>query len=422
MTRTARKVSRLEQAVLLCRSCENPVTDSVVDLGLSPLANSYVPKTRLEEQEVFYPLHPRVCRTCWLVQIPVFEKPEDIFSDYAYFSSFSDSWVKHAKRYTEDVTRRFKLGDQSLVVEVASNDGYLLRHFVDLNITCLGVEPAANVAKVAMKQGIPTEIAFFGRSCARKLVKERGKADLIIGNNVLAQVPDLHDFLAGMQTLLSAHGVITVEFPHWLTTMEKCEFDTIYHEHFSYFSLIALEALLEKQGLAVFDVTELPTHGGSLRVFIKHQRDGMHQKTANVEAIRRKELSAQLNSLSAYQSFASEVRRIKQDLLLKLIECKRQGLKICGYGAPAKGNTLLNYCGIRTDFLDFTVDKNPEKQNKFLPGARIPIFDPQKIREEKPDRILILPWNLKEEIMKQCDFARQWGAKFIVPIPKVLEL
>jgi hypothetical protein len=345
--------------------------------------------------------------------------PEDIFSDYAYFSSFSDSWLAHARAYTDTVTERFRLNRRSWVVEIASNDGYLLQYFLPKGIPVLGIEPAANVAREAIRRGIPTEVVFFGESTARELVARGRRADLIIGNNVLAHVPDPNGFVAGLKILLGADGVVTLEFPHLSQLMRHNQFDTIYHEHVCYFSLTAASSLFARHELRVFDVEELPTHGGSLRVYVCHQEDSKKPVAAAVTDLLAREENDGLRTLRPYLAFDEQVKRTKRRLLDFLIAAKDAGRTVVGYGAPAKGNTLLNYCGIRTDFLEYTVDKSPHKQGRLLPGTRIPIFAPERIRETKPDLLLILPWNLKDEIMGHMSFVREWGGRFLVPIPSV---
>jgi len=369
--------------------------------------------------EPFYPLHAQVCGNCFLVQLQAYVTPEDIFSDYAYFSSYSDSWLAHAKKYTDQMVERFGLGANSLVVELASNDGYLLQYFVEKRVPVLGIEPAANVAEVAKKKGVPTLVKFFGRETARELAAAGKQADLLLGNNVLAQVPDLNDFVAGMKILLKPLGIITMEFPHLQRLMEENQFDTIYHEHFSYFSFLTAEKIFAAHGLTLFDVEELPTHGGSLRIYGRHKEDSSKPVSARVTDLRKREETAGYTRLETYSRFAEQVKETKRKLLEFLIEAKRGGKKIAGYGAPGKGNTLLNYCAIRSDFLDYTVDRNPYKHGRFLPGTHVPIYPPDRIQETKPDFLLILPWNLKDEIIKQNAFIREWGGKFVVPIPEV---
>jgi hypothetical protein len=375
---------------------------------------------QLNQMEPFYPLRVYVCEHCFLVQLQEYVRPENIFTEYAYFSSYSDSWLQHAKTYTERIVERFYLGPHSQVVELASNDGYLLQYFVQKGILSLGVEPAANVARVAMEKGIPTVVKFFGVKTAQELSRERYQADLLLGNNVLAQVPDLNDFVAGMKLLLKPEGVITMEFPHLMRLIEENQFDTIYHEHFSYFSFSTVERVFAAHGLMLFDVEELPTHGGSLRIYARHAEDTSKSVSQRVVELKSREDAAGFNCLEYYFSFAEKVKETKRRLLDFLIKAKREGKSIAGYGAPGKGNTLLNYCGIRTDFIDYTVDRNPYKHGRYTPGTHIPIYDPDRISETRPDYIFILPWNLKTEIMKQLAYVRDWGAQFVVPIPEVM--
>jgi SAM-dependent methyltransferase len=402
-----------------CRFCGHPLEQTFVDLGMSPLCESYLSAEQLNQMEPFYPLHVFVCGNCFLVQLEEYVSAENIFSDYAYFSSYSDSWLAHAKRYSDLMVQRFGINSQSLVVEVASNDGYLLQYFVEKKIPVLGIEPAANVAEVAVKKNVPTAVKFFGRRTALELAAEGKQADLLLGNNVLAQVPDLNDFVAGMKILLKSRGVITIEFPHLMRLMAENQFDTIYHEHFSYFSLITSENIFAAHGLTIFDVEELSTHGGSLRIYARHTEDTSKPVEARVLELRRREQAAGFGHLECYASFAEQVKETKRNLLDFLIEAKRAGKHIAGYGAPGKGNTLLNFCAIRTDFLDYTVDRSPYKQDKFLPGTHIPIHHPDRIKQTRPDYVLILPWNLKDEIIEQNGYIREWGGQFVVPIPKV---
>jgi len=401
-----------------CLSCGTALQHTFVDLGMSPLCESYVPKERLNEAEPFYPLHVYVCDQCFLVQLEEYVSPEAIFTEYAYFSSYADSWVEHMRRYADMITQRLSLTRDSLVVEVASNDGYLLQHFVEKGIPVLGVEPAANVARVATAKGIPTLVQFFGEETAREMVAGGLRADLICGANVLAQVPRPNDFVKGLQLLLKPGGVVTIEFPHLLRLMAENQFDTIYHEHFSYFSFLSAERIFAAQGLTVFDVEELPTHGGSLRLYARHAEDTARPVTSRARELRQREIEAGIWRLETYARFGEQVKETKRRLLEFLIEVKRHGKTVVGYGAPGKGNTLLNYCGVRTDFIDFTVDRSPYKQGKFLPGTRIPIHHPDRIRETKPDYVLILPWNFKDEIVEQMAFIRDWGGRFVVPIPE----
>jgi SAM-dependent methyltransferase len=406
-------------SISVCRSCGEKLTESFCDLGMSPPSNAYLPADRLNKAEAFFPLHAYVCAKCLLVQLEQFQAPEEIFSDYAYFSSYSDSWLAHCKDYTEQMRARFGLGAGSQVVEIASNDGYLLQYFKGAGIPVLGIEPAANVARVAEEKGIPTVVKFFGTETAAGLVKEGVRADLLLGNNVLAHVPALNDFVAGMKLLLKPGGVITMEFPHLLRLMAENQFDTIYHEHFSYFSFISVNTVFERHGLTLFDVDRIPTHGGSLRIYARHAQDDSKPVTERVSDLLRAEKEAGLDRLEAYRAFAEQVRETKRALLEFLIDAKRQGKSIVGYGAAAKGNTLLNYCGIRTDFLDYVVDRNPHKAGKFLPGTHIPIVAPERIRETRPDYVLILPWNIRNEIVQQMAHVRDWGGRFVVPIPRV---
>lgn len=402
-----------------CRFCGTKLEHTFVDLGMSPLCESYLSADQLNQMEPFYPLRVYVCENCFLVQLEAYVTPEHIFADYAYFSSYSDSWLAHAKKYTDQMVERFGIGASSFVVELASNDGYLLQYFVEKKVPVLGIEPAANVAAVAIGRGVPTLVKFFGRETARELADSGKQADLLLGNNVLAQVPDLNDFVAGMKILLKPGGIITMEFPHLQRLMEENQFDTIYHEHFSYFSLLTAEKIFAAHGLTLFDVEELPTHGGSLRIFVRHVEDSSKPVTSRVTDLRAREVSAGYTKMESYSRFAEQVKETKRKLLEFLIQAKRGGKKIVGYGAPGKGNTLLNYCAIRSDFLDYTVDRNPYKHGRFLPGTHVPIFSPERIRETQPDYLLILPWNLKDEIIKQNAFIREWGGKFVVPIPEV---
>jgi SAM-dependent methyltransferase len=397
------------------------MTRTFVDLGSSPLANSYLEPGQLAEGEVFYPLHVRVCEQCLLVQLPTFASPVEIFGDYAYFSSYSDSWVEHARRYVELVVKRFGLGESNQVVEVASNDGYLLQFFHAHGVPTIGVEPAANVAAAAEERGIRTVVDFFGERLAAQLVAEQDAADLIIGNNVFAHVPDVHDFTEGLRRLLKPDGVVTLEFPHLLRLIEERQFDTIYHEHFSYFSLLSAERVLRAHELAVFDVEELPTHGGSLRIYVAH-RDGPHEPESSVARVREKEERAGLERLDTYLRFHDAARAAKRELLGFLLDAKRSGKSVVAYGAAAKGVTLLNYCGIGRDFIDYVVDRSPYKQGRFLPGVRLPIHAPERIAETRPNVLLVLPWNLADEIAEQMAFVRSWGCELVVPIPEVAVL
>jgi hypothetical protein len=402
-----------------CRFCGAPLSHVFVDLGASPLANSYLEPADLRKAESFYPLCVYVCGECFLVQLPEEERPEAIFSDYAYFSSYSESWLRHAETYAAAMVERFGLGPGHRVVEIASNDGYLLRWFAARGIPVLGVEPAANVAAAAEAAGIPTLVKFFGEATARELVTAGTRADLLVGNNVLAHVPGLNDFVAGLKLLLAPAGVLTMEFPHLLRLMAEDQFDTIYHEHYSYFSFTTVQQVFAAHGLTLFDVEELPTHGGSLRIYGRHDEGSSKPVGERVADLLAREEAAGLSRLDTYRSFDEQVRRVKRGLLRFLIQAKEEGRSIAGYGAPAKGNTLLNYCGVRTDLLDYTVDRSPHKQGRFLPGTRIPIHGPDRLRETRPDYVLILPWNLKDEIVEQMADVRSWGGRFVVAIPEV---
>lgn len=410
--------SALSTRVPHCRLCATALRHSFVDLGMSPLCESFLKGEQLDAMEPYFPLHVLVCEECFLVQLQEYVSPEHIFREYAYFSSYSTSWVEHARRYCEAIAKRLGLGADSLAVELASNDGYLLQHFGPLGVPVLGIEPARNVAQVATAKGIETVTEFFGVKLAQRLIAERRKADLIIGNNVLAQVPDLNDFVAGIALLLAPAGVVTLEFPHLERLMAENQFDTIYHEHFSYFSLITIGILAARHGLKVIDVEELPTHGGSLRVYLAH-RVSAHRVSAAVDALVAREKALGLDDIATYAAFQANVRQTKHKLLAFLIAAKAAGKTIVGYGAPGKGNTLLNYCGIGTDFLDFTVDRNPYKHGLYTPGMHIPILTPEAIDRARPDYVLILPWNLKTEIAHQMRHIGDWGGQFIIPIPEV---
>jgi hypothetical protein len=399
-----------------CRLCGTSLTKTFVDLGMSPLCESYISADHLDEAESFYPLHVRLCDSCLLVQLPAYVPGEDIFSDYAYFSSYSDSWVAHAKRYADLMTDRLGLTSDSLVTEVASNDGYLLQHFVARDIPVLGVEPAANVAEVARSRGVRTESRFLGPQTGRELAGEFGRADLVAANNVFAHVPDITGFAAGLRALVKDSGVVTLEFPHLLRLMERRQYDTIYHEHYSYLSLLTASRTLATAGLRVTDVDELETHGGSLRVYARPDEPAV-EPSASVKAVLGAEESAGLHTVAGHTGFASEVLRIKSDLLRFLLDAAGAGKSVAGYGAPGKGNTLLNHCGIRSDLLSYTVDRSPYKQGKFLPGTHIPIYPPDRLAETKPDYVLVLPWNLREEISAQLDYVRSWGGRLVFPIP-----
>ncbi len=402
-----------------CRFCYSQLNQIVVDLGMQPLCESFVSEEQKDGMEPFYPLQAYVCEDCLLVQVLDFVGGEDIYSHYAYFSSYSDSWLLHSKNYADMATDRFNLDSTTQVVEIASNDGYLLQYFIKKGIPVLGIEPATNIAEVAVDKGIPTINRFFGVGAARNLVSAGTRADLLIGNNVLAHVPDLNDFVAGMKILLNPDGVITMEFPHLACMFEHNQFDTIYQEHYSYYSFISVQRVFDSHGLTIFDVDEIQTHGGSLRIYARHSDDQGRAITAAVEDLLQRERRDGYDDMEIYRKFGDRVMETKRKLLEFLIQAKREGKQIAAYGAPGKGNTLLNYCGIRQDFIDYTVDRNPFKHNKYLPGTRIPIFTPEKIAETKPDFILLLPWNLKAELMDQLKYAREWGAKFIIPIPEV---
>jgi hypothetical protein len=403
---------------IACRFCGAQLSDTVVDLGMSPLCESYVRPEQLDAMEPFYPLRVLVCRRCWLVQLGQYVTAESIFSEYAYYSSFSDSWVQHARDYTSKMIDRFGLGATSQVVEVASNDGYLLQWFVKAGVPSIGIEPAANVAGAAGGRGVTTLVRFFGSELAKELVADGRGADLLVGNNVLAQVPDLNDFVAGLAILLTPRGVLTLEFPHVLRLIDENQFDTIYHEHFSYFSAHTTRAIFASHGLELFDVEEIPTHGGSLRVYGRHVDDTTKPVTSAVGELLAQEQAFGLTEVDRYLRFSDQVEETKRSILRLLIQLKGEGKRVAGYGAPGKGNTLLNYCGIRSDFLDFTVDRNTYKQGLFLPGTHIPIYPPEEIDLRKPDYVFILPWNFKDEIVTQMARIREWGGRFIVPIPE----
>ncbi len=403
----------------VCRFCGTALRHTFTDLGMSPPCETILTAEQLNQMEAFYPLHVLVCEKCFLVQLEQYVSPESIFTEYAYFSSYSDSWLAHAKAYTDLMIERFHLDSNSQVIELASNDGYLLQYFVQKGVPVLGIEPAVNVAREATNKGIPTLVKFFGAELAADMARDGMQADLILGNNVLAQVPDLCSFVQGMKTLLKPRGVITLEFPHLMRLMEGNQFDTIYHEHFSYFSFLTTIKIMARFGLTVFDVEELSTHGGSLRVHARHEEDIAKAVSERARELAEREQRAGFTRLETYSRFDEKVKETKRKILEFLISAKRAGKSIAGYGAPGKGNTLLNYCGIRTDFLDYTVDRNPYKHGKFLCGTHIPVFAPEKIRETRPDYILILPWNLKNEIREQLAYVREWGGKLVVPIPEV---
>jgi SAM-dependent methyltransferase len=402
-----------------CRFCGAPLSRTFVDLAMSPLCETYPSPAELNRGEVYYPLHVYVCEQCFLVQLEQYESAEKIFGDYPYFSSYSDSWLKHAEKYCGAMRQRLGLNSDSFVVEVASNDGYLLQYFVRQGVPVLGIEPAANVAKVAVEKGVPTLVRFFGAQVAGELAGEGRQADLVLGNNVLAQVPDLNDFVEGLKILLKPHGVLTLEFPHLLRLIERNEFDTIYHEHFSYFSMLTTVRILEAHGLRAFDVEELSSHGGSLRVYACRTEDSTHAVTPNIWRVIEEEERAGLGRPEGYDSFAQQVRQTKLDLVAFLLKAAKEGKSVAGYGAPGKSATLLHYCGIGKDLIEYTVDRSPYKQGRFLPGTHIPIHHPDRIRQTRPDYVVILPWNLKDEIIGQLQFIREWGGRFVVPIPRV---
>ena len=402
-----------------CRFCDVPLTQIFVDLGMSPLSNAFVKPDRLNDPEPLYPLRVFVCKKCFLVQLKEFESPNNIFGDYAYFSSYSESWLNHAENYANTMIERFGFNSNSQILEIASNDGYLLQYFKKKGIPILGIEPAANVAKVAEQKGIPTLVKFFSVKTANELLKEGKNADLIVGNNVLAHVPNLNDFVEGVRILLKPDGVITMEFPHLLQLIQKNQFDTIYHEHFSYFSLFTVEKVFSSHNLTIFDVEEINTHGGSLRIFAKHTKNDTFCVSESVSKLMEKENQFGLTDISTYTKFSDKVKAVRQRLREFFITAKNEGKKIVCYGAAAKGNTLLNYCGIGTDYVDYVVDRSPYKQGLFLPGTHIPITKPEKIHDTKPDYLVILPWNLKDEIIKQMSYIRNWNAKFVIPIPEV---
>ncbi len=402
-----------------CRFCSAPLQMTFADLGMQPPSNSYVKPDLANQMERFYPLHAFVCEACKLVQLEEFETPDEIFSDYLYFSSYSDSWLQHAKAYAQTMRARFGLGASSKVVEIASNDGYLLKWFVDMGVPVLGVEPAANVADVARKAGVPSDVAFFGEATAKRLHAEGHAADLMAANNVLAHVPDINDFVEGFRVLLKPRGVATFEFPHLLRLIEQNQFDTIYHEHFSYISFLTAERIFAEHDLVLYDVEELPTHGGSLRLYARHRANEALAVTDAVVRMRRRETDAGLDNLDVYAKFAAKVVETKCAVLDFFIRARREGKRVAGYGAPAKGNTLLNYCGAGAEFLAFTVDRSPHKQGLLLPGSHIPVLSPQAIFDAKPDYVFILPWNLRDEVMEQMAGVRAWGGKFVVPIPEL---
>jgi SAM-dependent methyltransferase len=403
----------------LCRFCSTPLEQTFADLGMSPLCEDFVKPDKWNEMERFYPLHVYVCSECYLVQLEEFVSPEEIYRDYSYFSSFSDSWLNHAKRYSDFASTRFGIGEQSLVAEIASNDGYLLQYFNEKQVPVLGIEPASTVAAAAREKGVRTEEVFFGNKTVQELIFNYGQADLLIGNNVLAHVPDINDFVSAMKVFLKQDGVITMEFPHLLKLVEGNQFDTIYHEHFSYLSFTTVNRIFAHHNLILFDVEELSTHGGSIRIYAKHREDATKRISPAVPALLAREYEVGMTTMAYYADFNERVITTKWNILEFLITAKRKGKIIVGYGAPGKAATLLNYCGIRTDFLDFTVDRNPRKQGCFMAGTHVPIFHPDKIREVKPDYVFILPWNIRMEIMESMSFIREWGGQFVVPIPEV---
>ena len=404
-----------------CRFCNTPLNYEFLDLVNAPPSNSFLTFSQLNEPEVYYPLRVLVCDNCFLVQIDEYQKSSAIFNhDYVFFSSFSTSWLSHAKNYCEKVVDRFSLDKNSSVVEIASNDGYLLQYFFERKIPVLGIEPTKNTAKVAMDKGIETITEFFGIDLAEALVKKGVSADLLIGNNVLAHVPDINDFVAGMQHILSPQGTITMEFPHLIQLIDNNQFDTIYHEHFSYLSLFTVQSIFLAKGLEIYDVDEISTHGGSLRIYAKHVGDTSKQISANVINLIQREKSKGVDKLDYYKGFTDKVEQIKLDLLSFLIDQKKKGKKVAGYGAAAKGNTLLNYCGIKKDLISLVVDANPIKQDKFLPGSHIPVVNEEKMKLERPDFVIIFPWNLSVEIKQQLSYIREWGGRFLIPIPTIV--
>jgi len=405
---------------MLCRFCKTELENVFIDLVNSPASNSFLTAEQLNEPETFYPLKVHTCHKCFLVQVDEYKKSDAIFdSNYVYFSSFSTSWLKHSEKYTDMMTQRFGYTKDSLVIEVASNDGYLLQYFKQKNIPVLGIEPTANTAKAAKEKGIDSIVDFFGARLAKELTKKNIKADLLLGNNVLAHVPDIVDFVKGLQILLSEKGVVTMEFPHLMQLVDNNQFDTIYHEHFSYLSFYTVKQIFASQGLEMFDVEEIPTHGGSLRIFAKHQNDSTKEISQNVENLLKKEIDKGLTSLSYYDHFQEQALKVKLDITSFLIDQKRAGKKVAAYGAAAKGNTMLNYCGIKNDLIEFVVDANPHKQNKFLPASHIPVVNEQTLKDFQPDFVIIFPWNIKEEIVKQLAYIKDWGGKFVVAVPEL---
>ncbi len=402
-----------------CRFCNAKLNVTFANLGMSPLSNSFLEKSDLSKEEQVFPLHVFVCETCFLVQLEAYKSPEKIFKNYAYFSSYSETWMLHAKKYVNQITNRFDLNENSFVIEIASNDGYLLQNFQSQNIPCLGIEPAKNVAKVAKQKGIQTLVKFFGTNTANELVSKGIKSDLLLGNNVLAHVPDINDFVEGMKILLKQKGVITMEFPHLIQLINKNQFDTIYHEHFSYLSLFTVMKIFEQHKLKIFDVEELKTHGGSLRIYATHINNSTQIIHERVKKLLEKEIEFGVGRIATYTNFQKQILKVKKQLLDFLNSLKKEKKKIVCYGAAAKGNTLLNYCNIGLDHIDYVVDRSLYKQGMYLPGTHIPIKSPDEIRNTKPDYLLILPWNLKEEIMEQMNYIREWGGKFMIPIPEI---
>lgn len=403
-----------------CRFCKTELKHVFIDLINSPASNSYLNPEQLNEPETYYPLKVYICHNCFLVQVDEYQKSDALFnSEYAYFSSYSRTWLAHAQKYTQDMIARFGFSASSKVIEIASNDGYLLQYFKEKNVPVLGIEPTANTAKVAMEKGIETVVEFFGTSLAKKLSAQNIQADLLLGNNVLAHVPDIRDFVAGMQVILKPAGVITMEFPHLMQLVDNNQFDTIYHEHFSYLSFYTVKQLFESVGLEMFDVEEIPTHGGSLRIYAKHKNDNSKEISPRVAALLAKEIKQGITDLNYYHNFQQKAFDIKLSLLSFLTEQKKAGKKVAAYGAAAKGNTLLNYCGVKNDLVDFVVDSNPHKQGKYLPASHIPVVNEAYLKQEKPDYVLILPWNLKDEIKDQLAYIRDWNGKFVVPIPSL---
>lgn len=403
-----------------CRFCNEKLEHVFIDLYNAPASNSFLEKEKLNEPEMYFPLKVYTCSKCFLVQVDEYKKSEDIFSnEYVYFSSFSKSWLLHAKKYTDLMTRRFELNEDSQVVEIASNDGYLLQYFKEKNIKVLGIEPTSNTAAVAIGKGIDTVVDFFGTRLAARLVNEKSKADLLLGNNVLAHVPDINDFVKGMKIMLAEKGVITMEFPHLYQLVKHTQFDTVYHEHFSYLSFFTVRQIFRNAGLELFDVEEIPTHGGSLRIYAKHSEDLSKEITGNVTGMLEKEHAAGMNTMAYYTEFPKKAFRVKVDLLKFLLEQKENNKKVAGYGAAAKGNTLLNFSGVKQDLVDYVVDANPVKQGKFLPGSHIPVVNEAFLKEDKPDFIIIFPWNLKDEITEQLSYVKEWGGRFVIAIPQL---